>query len=114
LQDIQYHPVSDEVLHADFFEVNLEKPIVVSVPVKLTGTSPGVIRGGKLTLKFKKLKVKGLIKDLPDFIEISVSNLDVGQTIKVKDLSFENLRFLDRSTTVVAEVKTARGVVASE
>jgi large subunit ribosomal protein L25 len=106
--------ISNEVLHADFFEVNLEKPIVVSVPVKLTGTSPGVIRGGKLTLKFKKLKVKGLIKDLPDFIEISVSNLDVGQTIKVKDLSFENLRFLDRSTTVVAEVKTARGVVASE
>lgn len=114
LQDIQYHPVSDEVLHADFFEVNQEKPIVVSIPVKLTGTSPGVIRGGKLTLKFNKLKVKGLIRDIPDFIEISITNLDVGQSIKVKDVAIENLRILDLSTAVIAEVKTARGVVAGE
>lgn len=114
LKDIQYHPVSDEVLHADFYEVSAEKPIVVFIPVKLTGTSPGVIRGGKLTQKFNKLKVKGLIKDLPDFLEISISKLDVGQTIKVKDLAFDNIRFLDISSTVIAEVKTARGVVAGE
>jgi large subunit ribosomal protein L25 len=114
LKDIQYHPVSDEVLHADFYEVSPEKPIVVSIPVKLTGTSPGVIRGGKLTQKLNKLKIKGLIKDLPDYLNVSISNLDVGQSIKIKDLAFDNLRFLDLSTAVIAEVKTARGVVAGE
>lgn len=114
LKDIQYHPVSDEVLHADFYEVSNDKPVVVSIPVKLTGTSPGVIRGGKLKLKFNKLKLKGLISDIPDYINIDVSKMNIGQNIKVKDLEFENLSFLDMPSAVITDVRTARGVVAAD
>ncbi len=114
LKDVQYHPVGDHVLHADFYEVNLEKPVVVSLPVKVKGTSPGVIRGGKLKVKLTRLNVKGLISDLPDFIEINISKLNVGQNTKVKNLQFDNLTFLDNSNAVVVEVMAARGIVLTE
>lgn len=114
LQDIQYHPVSDKVLHADFFEIQKGKPITVALPVALTGTSPGVIQGGKMRLKIRKLKVKGLLDDIPEKIEISISKLKIGQSVKVKDVQLEKLNLVDPASAVIVDVKTARGLSAEE
>jgi large subunit ribosomal protein L25 len=111
LKEVQYHPVSDNVLHVDFYEVRSDKPVLVSLPVVLKGTAPGVIRGGKLKLKMKRLNVKGLISNMPENITVDISKLNVGQTIKVKDLKLENIAVTDNSNSVIVEVKTARGVV---
>ncbi|HMM11479.1 MAG TPA: 50S ribosomal protein L25 [Bacteroidales bacterium] len=111
LKEVQYHPVSDNVLHVDFYEVRSDKPVHVSLPVKVKGTSPGVIRGGKLKLKLKRLNVKGLIDHMPENITIDISKLNVGQTIKVKDLKLDNIAVTDNGNSVIVEVKTARGVV---
>lgn len=110
LQDLQSHPVSDHILHADFLELKPEKPVIIPVPVKITGTSPGVLRGGKLIKKFRKLKVKALIQHLPDEIEVSISNLDLNQTVKVSDLKVANVEFLDIPSAVIATVASTRNV----
>lgn len=111
LKEVQYHPVSDNVLHVDFYEVRSDRPVLVSLPVVLKGTAPGVIRGGKLKLKMKRLNVKGLIGHMPENITVDISKLNVGQTIKVKDLKLENIDITDNANSVIVEVKTARGVV---
>ena len=114
LQDIQYHPTSDEVLHVDFMELIPGKPVTIALPVSLTGTAPGVVKGGKLRLKLRKLKVKGLIEKMPETLEVSVSKLDIGRTVKVRDISADGLQFLDPANSVIVTVKTARGIVAVE
>lgn len=114
LQDVQYHPVSDHVLHADFLEVMEGKPLVTALPLQFTGTSKGVLRGGRLIKKFRKLKVKGMLKDLPDLIEIDITKLNIGQSILVRDMKRDNITFLDPENAVIVGVKTARVVVAAE
>lgn len=114
LQDIQYHPLSDEVLHADFLEVTEEKPITVTLPVRTEGTSPGVMRGGKLKLRIPRLKVKGLIKDLPDFVIVNISELNVNQAIRVKDLAIENVTPLVAANNIVCDVKAKKSAVTEE
>ena len=109
LKDVQYHPVTDTILHADFLEVIDGKPIVIGVPVKFTGNAPGVVLGGKLRKKIRKLTVKGLVKDLPDFIEIDISHLGLNDNIKVRDVSYPNLELLDTSSAEIIGVKTGRG-----
>ena len=114
LKDVQYHPVGDHVLHADFYEVKEKRPVIVNIPIKLKGTAPGVIRGGKLKAKLTHLKVKGLLANLPEFIEINVSKLNIGQSIKVKDIKVPELILLNDTNSVVVSVKTARGIVVAE
>ena len=114
LQDIQYHPLSDEVLHADFLEVTEEKPITVTLPVRTEGTSPGVMRGGKLIVRIARLKVKGLIKDLPDFVIVNISELNVNQAIRVKDLAIENVTPLVAANNIVCDVKAKKSAVTEE
>ena len=114
LKDVQYHPVEDNLLHADFYQVDANKPVIVSLPVKALGTSPGVIRGGKMKIKLSRLKVKGLIADIPESIEINISKLNVGQGFKVKDLSVPGLTFLDPASNVVLDVKVARGITLAD
>ena len=114
LQDIQYHPLSDEVLHADFLEVTEEKPITVTLPVRTEGTSPGVMRGGKLKVRIPRLKVKGLIKDLPAFVMVNISELNVNQAIRVKDLSIENVTPLVAANNIVCDVKAKKSAVTEE
>ena len=114
LQDIQYHPISDEVLHADFLEVTEEKPITVTLPVRTEGTSPGVMRGGKLKVRIPRLKVKGLIKDLPAFVMVNISELNVNQAIRVKDLSIENVTPLVAANNIVCDVKAKKSAVTEE
>ncbi|MFW5890313.1 MAG: 50S ribosomal protein L25/general stress protein Ctc [Marinilabiliaceae bacterium] len=113
IQDIQYHPVTDDALHADFLQVFDNKPVLVEVPVKLTGLAAGVKAGGKLNLEKRKLKVKGMAKDIPDFLEIDITNLGLGKGIKVGHLNYDNLEILNNKNQVVVSVKLTRAARAA-
>ena len=112
LQDIQYHPVSDKIIHADFMELNDEKVITMSIPVYTTGTSRGVLRGGKLVQRIRRLPVKALPGAMPERITIDITKLNIGQAIKVKDLKIADVTILSSPFNAIVTVKTARGVVA--
>jgi len=114
LKDVQYHPVTDHILHVDFLEIFDNKSVAISVPINLTGTSKGVLRGGKLVRKYRKLKVKGLPKYLPDEIQVDITNLNINESIKVMDLKTENIEFLDPPSSIIAAVKSARAVAEEE
>jgi len=111
VQDVQYHPVTDRILHADFLEILPEKPVIIAVPVKPEGVPTGVLKGGKFIIKIRKVKVKALAKDLPDYIVVKTDDLDIGDSIKVMDLKNDNITFLDPPSTVLVGVRTARAVV---
>ncbi len=108
IQDIQFHPVTDKILHIDFVQVFDDKPTVVSLPIKLTGNSKGIIAGGKLRLKKRYLKVKGLASDLPEVLVIDITNLKIGGVIKVSDLKYDNIELLDASQAMVVGIVTSR------
>lgn len=110
LQDIQYHPVTDSILHADFMELSPERHIVMNIPVKITGTAPGVLKGGKLDQKLRKLKVKALPEFMPDFINVSIDGMDIGNAVKVADMPSENISLLDNKNNVIISVKVTRAV----
>ena len=114
LQDLQFHPVSETILHADFLLVDNENPVVVNIPVKIVGESKGVREGGKLRLKLKKLRVKGLLKDLPEFIEVSIDGLLIGQSVKVETIEIPGLEILDSAANAIVSVKTSRVVIEEE
>lgn len=108
IKDLQFHPVSDKLLHVDFLEIFDDKVVVVDVPVQLHGFAKGVKDGGKLNLETRRLNVKALPGVLPDIIDIDVVNLGLGKTIKVKDIEREGLEFVDPKNMVVASVKLTR------
>lgn len=108
MQDIQFHPVKDTILHVDFLEVNESKPIVMEIPVQLEGLAEGVKAGGKLALQMRKLKAKALYKDLPERFVIDVSALGLSKTIQVGALSYDNIRLLNAANDVVCAVKLTR------
>lgn len=108
LQDIQYHPVKDNILHIDFLGINEEKHIKIAVPVVLHGYAKGVKEGGKLNLEKRRLMVKGLLKHLPDTIDLDVEDMGLGKVMKVKDITLDNLELIDQPNTVVASVKLTR------
>ncbi len=111
MQDIQFHPVSEKVLHIDFLEVFDDKPVVVSIPVKLKGIALGVRNGGNLMFRRNKIITKGLVSKLPDAIEINIENLAIGMFIYIKDINIEGCQFLAPESSVVVGVKTARNVI---
>jgi large subunit ribosomal protein L25 len=116
LKELQFHPVSDELLHVDFIEVFEDKAVTIDVPVVLDGLAEGVKSGGKLSLEMRKLRVKGLYKDLPEKLVINVEKLELGKSIQVSDLHFDNLELLNAGNNVVAVVKltrAARGTAAT-
>ena len=108
MREIQFHPVSDRVLHMDFYQISEDKPVVMEVPVKLQGFAEGVQAGGKLSLVVRKLKVKAIPANLPGEIVLDVTNLGLGKSIKVKDLSFENFEIVNAKEVVVAQIKLTR------
>lgn len=115
LKDIQFHPVTDAVLHLDFLQVEEGKPIVVEVPVVLQGHAEGVRAGGKLALEMRKLKVKAPYNQIPEKLFIDVTNLGLGKTIQVGALSFDGLELMNAKNAVVCAVKltrAARGLLA--
>ncbi len=109
IQEIQQHPVTDKVMHVDFLELDDKKPVKVALPVRLTGSSRGVMAGGKLMQVFRRLKVVGLPGELPDAITIDITKLRIGQSVRVGDLETEGLKFVDAKNAVVVAVKMARG-----
>ena len=111
LQDIQFHPVTDKILHVDFLEIFDNKAITMNVPIKVTGTAPGIIKGGKLLMKAKKLKVKALPKYMPDNITIDISKLDIGDNIRVSGINVKDATILDAPNNIVVTVRITRVVV---
>jgi len=114
LQDVQYHPVTDKVLHADFLELTDGKSIAIGIPVALKGSSAGVMAGGQLIKKMHKVRVKGLVEHLPETVEVDISDLVIGSSIKVRDIELENLSLLDPPNSVIVRVKTSRNVEEEE
>ena len=109
LQDIQFHPLSDKILHVDFYQLSENKEVSMEIPVKTEGSAPGVlISGGVLILNQRKLKVKALPKNLPDFITADVSKLELGDKLISSELKDEKYEFLHPDNTVVCQVKVAR------
>ena len=108
MQDIQFHPVSDDILHIDFVQVFQDKKVTVNLPVKLTGDSVGLLAGGKLRQRRRKLKVNGLIKDMPDQLEIDLTDLEIGDSLKIGDLNYDNLDILDPARAMVVGVVSSR------
>ena len=115
LKDLQFHPVSDQLLHADFLQVTDKDPITIEIPVVLEGLAEGVKAGGKLSLEMRKLKVRGLYKNFPEKLTINIEALGLGKTIQVGALSFPDLELLNAKDNVVCAVKltrAARGAAA--
>jgi len=108
MQEIQFHPVSDAIIHIDFVQVFPDKKVTVNLPVRLTGSSVGIRAGGKLRQRRRNLKVNGLIKDMPDRLEIDLSDLDIGDSMKIGDLSYDNLEVLDPPRAMVVGVVSSR------
>ncbi|MBP3566186.1 MAG: 50S ribosomal protein L25/general stress protein Ctc [Paraprevotella sp.] len=108
LKEIQFHPVKDNVLHVDFYEITENKPIVMEVPIKLNGLAEGVKAGGRLAASVRKLKVKALYTNIPERLNIDVTHLGLGKTIKVGELSFEGLELITSKEVVVCQVKMTR------
>jgi large subunit ribosomal protein L25 len=116
MKALQFHPVTDKVLHMDFLAISEDKPVVVNLPVKLEGLAEGVKAGGKLALEMRNLKVKGLYTQIPENIIIDVTELGLGKTIQVAKVSVPNLEILNAKNAVVAQVKltrAARGAAAN-
>ena len=115
LQDIQFHPVTDKILHVDFYQLHDDKAVTMNIPVKLKGTSPGVLNGGSLRFTNRKLKVKAVPANLPDFIEADISKLKIGCKLYITELFNDDYTFMHPDNTVVVQVRTSRNaVVASE
>lgn len=114
LQEAQYHRISDKLIHADFLQVSEDKPVTVQLPVKTNGTSEGVKAGGKLTLKLRKVKVRGLISKLPEFIDLNIEKLAIGKSISAGDINIEGITLLHPKNISIVSVDTTRNVVAAE
>lgn len=108
MQDIQFHPVSDHILHVDFAQVFPDKKVTINLPLQLTGSSVGILAGGKIRQRRRYLKVSGLIKHMPDQLEIDISNLDIGDFLKIGDLEYDNLEVLDPPRAMVMGVVSSR------
>jgi large subunit ribosomal protein L25 len=112
LQEAQYHKINDRLIHADFLLVSDDKPVIIEIPVKAVGVSEGVRAGGKLTIKLRKLRVKGLVKHLPDTIDLSIEGLGIGKSIAVGDIKLEGVEFLNKKDVTVLSVNVTRAVAA--
>ncbi|CAH0337609.1 50S ribosomal protein L25 [Flavobacterium sp. CECT 9288] len=111
LQDIQVHPVSDKILHIDFFQIFEDKEITIEVPVKVVGKSKGVMAGGDLRMNNRKLKVRALPKDLPDFVEADITPLDMGNKLYVTKVPTPNFKIMHPDNTVICQVKISRAAM---
>ena len=114
MQDIQFHPVTDKILHIDFLEVFDNKAITVSIPVNLNGTAIGVKNGGNLMFRRSKIITKGLVANLPNSIELNIEHLNIGMFTYIKDITVEGCELIAPGNSVVVGVKTARAAVEEE
>lgn len=114
LQDIQFHPVTDQILHIDFYQIFDDKQVSMEIPVRITGNAPGVRNGGVLRIVRRSLRVKALPKDLPDFLNADISEMKIGSTLTVGELTGEGFVILQDDSRVVCQVRTSRVAVEDE
>ncbi len=114
MQDIQFHPVTDQIMHIDFIQLLDGKPVTMDIPVVLNGTARGVLNGGKLKHTLRKLSVRALPNELPDSIGVDISDLRIGKSIRVKELTTGNFEILNLQNAVVCSVQKARGAMDDE
>ena len=110
IREVQFHPVKDTIQHIDFLQVTGDKDVILSLPIKLTGSPAGVAKGGKLLQKLRKLKVKGVPTQLPDYVEVDVAELDLGQTRKVGEADFGDIKVLTSPSAGVASIEIPRSL----
>lgn len=108
VQEVQFHPVNDSIIHVDFLEVKEDKPVVLSVPTIVKGNSPGVRAGGRLAVKLKQVRIKGMLKDLPDNITVDISTVELGKSIKVENVSVPNIELLHAPNVAILTVEATR------
>jgi large subunit ribosomal protein L25 len=113
IKDMQFHPVSDKLLHADFYEVSEDRPVIIEIPVSLKGSSVGVREGGKLVTDKRKVKVKGFVKDIPAEIDIDITSLGVGKSIRAGEIVADKFEVMLPKDTPVVSVKTTRAAAAA-
>ena len=113
MRELQFHPVTDALLHIDFYEISEEKPVVVGIPVKLNGLAQGVRDGGRINLSIRKINVKAPYKAIPEVLDIDVTNLQLGKSIKVGQLSFEGLEMVTSPEVIVCSVKATRASLSA-
>jgi large subunit ribosomal protein L25 len=113
IKDLQFHPVTDKLLHADFYEISESNPITVEIPVKLTGSSIGVREGGRLVTECRKVKVKGLPKDIPAEIEIDITELSIGKSIRAGEIKTNKFDVVLARETPIVSVRTTRAAAAA-
>ncbi len=111
MQDIQFHPVTDRILHVDFFRLFPDKEVTVTVPVKTEGVAPGIIKGGTLTMTMKKLKVRAIPKNLPDAVVVNIDKLEIGDKVYVSELRNDTYKLLHPDNVVVVQVKMSRAAM---
>lgn len=114
IQDIQFHPLTEQILHVDFLELDEKKPIAIEIPIRITGTSPGVKMGGKLVQKLRKLRIKALPKDHLDNIDVSIEGLEVGRSVRVADLKFDKLTITNAKEDTILSITTSRALRQAE
>lgn len=114
MQDIQFHPVTDKILHVDFYQLFKDKEVTMDIPVRLLGNSPGVRNGGRLLFRKRKLTIKALPDNLPDFFDVDISKLRIGGNISVATLLKDEFTILHPENTVVVQVKAARNAVMTD
>ncbi|SFW30055.1 large subunit ribosomal protein L25 [Sinomicrobium oceani] len=111
LQDIQFHPVTDKILHIDFYQMYDDREVTLEIPVKIEGNAPGVMKGGVLRLTKRKLKVKALPKHLPDYIPANISEMEIGNKLYVTSLTNDDYKILNPDNTVVCQVRISRAAM---
>jgi large subunit ribosomal protein L25 len=114
LKDIQFHPLTEKIVHIDFLQLFEDKALTIEIPVKLTGTSPGVKEGGKLVQKLRKLKVNALPKNMPQFVEVSLEPLEVGKSVRVSDLQAKGYTITNVAEDTVVSVIMSRALKQAE
>ena len=114
LKDIQYHPVSDTILHADFIEFAQDKPLTMPVPVQFTGNAPGLIKGGQLIKKFRKLNIRSLPADMPEAVVIDISELDIDQKITIGEIPQVKFKILEKPERYIIAIRATRVSATAE
>ena len=113
VHELQFHPVDDNCLHIDFLAVSADKPIAIDVPITITGHAAGVQAGGKFTLLTRKLRVSATMENLPDTLDVDITNLQLDKSISAGELHYENVTILSPKTTVICRVKSTRQMLAA-
>ena len=113
LHELQFHPITDETIHVDFLAVNEEKPVVIDVPIVITGNSEGVRQGGKLMVSSRKLRISAPLNQLPDTLNVDITTLELGKTITAGDLSYEGIQIVSPKATIICAVKMTRAAIGA-